>query len=201
MRTHTYGEEFLRTRPMKTNDTLTLDKGPIDPGKERERTTTFIQVDGRTSTELNVGARLLGGGADLFPEDDAAGSDAIDLDVLVGDIDLALLHLPAATVGMPPASRRSGSGPRSSPTRRRARTSSGCSTPPGSSSRTSATGERPAVRPVVDVEISQVSAGIDLQPGTGAAARRVDVVAHLDGARVGRRRRRLRCRRRRVRRR
>ena len=191
---------YRRTTVYKDNwnahDTLVKGGLPfLDDGKSRTRTSTFLQLDGRVSSPINIGARLLGSGADLFPENAA-------IQVRLGDMEFRLQNLPA-TKKM------------ASPNEPSFRVRIELMTDETNNSVIGTALENMAnfvetlaknardddffkVVPVLDLDIGGVSAGLDLHPlvkdsskplddpkHIGPQARRVDLVAHVDAPKIG----------------
>ena len=162
----------------------------IDDNKDRLRRSTFFQLDGRVSTPISVGARLVGGGADLFPDDE-------NVDVRVGDVELTIRDLPAIPddddTAPEAAQIRSNADAPSFRFRAELIQDETINSAVGGAIKAigdMAKGIADAISsvitftPAVKVELGQISGGLDFKPTTAAAARRVDLVLHTDGALV-----------------
>ena len=142
---------------------------PNDGDKARIRSSGLLQVDGRLSKSVSVGARIVAGGAEV-----AKG-------IRLGDVEAAIKNIPAETAG---------ANPHNPSFRLRAEIVKDQEKPKESAPAGPQTQETnaPAVfsfTSTINIKVNRVFAGFDFHPNSGdAQARRIDAVIHLNGTKI-----------------
>lgn len=143
---------------------------PNDGDTERMRASSLMQVDGRVSTPISIGARIVAGGAEV-----AKG-------IRLGDVEAAIKNIPAET---------GGANPHNPSFRLRAEIVKDQDKPKESEPAGPETQETnaPAVfsfTSTINIKVNRIFAGFDFHPdGNDLQARRLDAVIHLNGTKIG----------------